>query len=179
MGTTRILIVAALLGGCFTQTAHASGYGNQFNRYGNDYDQQPLFVYQVGIGVQASALAEAQLRAHPQYPLVQKLQERIDADPQFLDKLLAVLSGDQPQVLQAPQTQLQKSCVRCHSGDEPKGGLHLTGNLTPATLKAIKAKMAEGAMPPANSPEAKEFSNQAAGDVLLDAIELLSEGAIQ
>lgn len=48
----------------------------------------------------------------------------------------------------------QQSCVGCHSGDEPKGGLDLSGELSPEVRWKAIAALASGKMPLADSPQA-------------------------
>lgn len=60
-------------------------------------------------------------------------------------------------VTQNARKVLDNSCVRCHSGDKPKGGINLTGPILTADRLLIEEVVRTGAMPP--KPE-KEVSDE-------------------
>lgn len=178
---TRIfmaLAATAIINGA----AHAGGYGDYRQTYA-----QPLVqtYYFVGQPLRAAAIVEAEKRSDPDYQSFlqyKQFKSEFEAFQQY-QKLQAAQSPAQPQAVQAPASQMVTSCARCHSGAEPKGGLVLDGKtpLAPDALKSIRTKLAKGEMPPAGSPEAKATTNEQAGAILLEAIDLLGavpEGAM-
>lgn len=173
--TRTFFVVLAVLS---ANPAYAGGYG-----YG--YHQayvQPLVqtYYFVGQPIRSAAIVEAEKRADPDYQSFlqyKQFKSEFEAFQQY-QKLQAA-----PQAAAVQQSQMATSCARCHSGDSPKGGLVLDGKTPIAAdaLKSIRAKLAKGEMPPAGSPEQKATTNEQAGAILLEAIDLLGaipEGAM-
>lgn len=176
----RVLLILSCGLVCVT-SADAGGYG--FNLYHRQsFYAQPLqqTFYFVGQPVRAAAILEAEKRADPNYQLFLQFQSLIAANPQIVQQL-ATAATQQEQQQQAaqeqPQSQLAASCARCHGGAEPKGGLPLDGSriISADELRSIKEHLANGTMPPKDSAEAKTFDANAAGAVLVEAIDLLSE----
>jgi mono/diheme cytochrome c family protein len=153
-----------------TGQAQAGGYG-----YG--YAQQKFVAplvqqfYFVGAPIRAAAIVEAEKRSDPDYQeflQFKALREEWGAFQAW--QAQTVPEG----ALAQQQSAFKQSCVRCHSGDEPKGGLDLTqAPLSPATVKAIKERLTESLMPPRDSPEGKNFTPEQAGAIVSEAIDLL------
>lgn len=172
-----IVILCGLV--CVT-SADAGGYG--FNLYHRQsFYAQPLqqTFYFVGQPIRAAAILEAEKRTDPNWQLFLQFQQLIAANPQIVQQLAtAATQQEQQQAAQEqPQSQLAASCARCHGGAEPKGGLPLDGSriISADELRSIKEHLANGTMPPKDSAEAKTFDANAAGAVLVEAIDLLSE----
>lgn len=143
---------------------YRSSYGYSYFRY--VYPQQNFFV---GYPIRVAAMVEAEKRADPDYAEFQAFkawQAQQQAPTQAAPVPAEALAQQAP-------TQLAASCVRCHSGKEPRGSLDLSSSIDAEALKKIRAKLLAGKMPPPAAPEAKDFSNDLAGQVLLDAIDLL------
>lgn len=181
---TRLLLVLlcaipyAGCNGCWDQTAYAGGCYSQAISYA-----QPLYVkayaapvvsyYYVGGSIRAAAVVEAEKRADPDYQ-------------DFLD-FKAWKAGQQTRAPESPvpdgalpqrQSLIESRCVRCHNPNSPNGpggGYDFSGPLTAADLKAIKEILPTGKMPKVGSPEAKDFSNELAGALILEAIDKLSD----
>jgi hypothetical protein len=174
MRSPALALIAALLG-CLPQTAQAGNcYQQAVKAYvAPHYVQKAQVYYYVGQSIRAAAVVEAEKANDPDYQQFQEFKKFREEWEAFKSQ-----QAQQPPegalAQQAPQTQLQASCVRCHSGAEPKGGRDFSGLLTADDLKAIKEILPTGKMPPKSAPEARDFSNELAGQVILDAIDQLS-----
>lgn len=175
---TRILLVALV---CLSPTlARADGcYQQSFSRsyavksYVAPVYQQSFIAYYVGAPIRVEAMVQAELKTNPDYQEFKSYQEFKGEFESFLkwkQSQSAVPSGALP----SQQSLLASRCNRCHSGENPKGGRDFSGSLTADDLKAIKEILPKGSMPPQNSPEAKDFTNELAGSLILEAIDRLS-----
>ena len=102
----------------------------------------PYFHYTVGAAQRLRKLEEI---AERQMAIVEQQRQLIE---QY--RIGAVAPGqpaDSPIESQARQI-LQASCVKCHSGDSPKGGIRLDGELDVATKLLVDGVVTSGAMPP-------------------------------
>lgn len=162
---TRLLIVllavaanpsASFAGGCY-QKAFVKSYAVAVAPVVQQY-------YFVGAPIRAEAIVEAEMKSDPEY------QDFLDFKAWKAGKQAppAVPDG----ALAAKATVIDARCIRCHSGPEPKGGHDFT-TISPDELKLIKEILPTGAMPPPKSEEAKGFTNELAGQLLLDAIDRL------
>lgn len=174
---TRLLLT--VLAFSITATAHAGNcYQQAVKAYAAPYYVQKAQVYYyVGANIRTAAILEAEKAADPEWRQFQEFKRFREEWEAFKQQ-----QSQQPppgaQAQQAPQTQIQASCVRCHSGAEPKGGRDFSGLLSADDLKAIKEILPSGKMPPPSAPEAKGFSNNLAGQVILDAIDQLTAGEV-
>jgi mono/diheme cytochrome c family protein len=173
MRSPALALIAALLG-CLPQTAQAGNcYQQAVKAYAAPYYVQKAQVYYyVGQNIRAAAVVEAEKANDPDYQQFQEFKKFREEWEAF-----KAAKSDPPQgalAQQAPQTVIQQRCVRCHSGPEAADGRDFSGPLTPEDLKAIKEVLPTGRMPKPNSPEAKGFSNELAGEVILNAIDALS-----
>jgi mono/diheme cytochrome c family protein len=168
-----IFTITALLA-CIPHSAHAGNcYQQAVKSYAAPYYVQKAQVYYyVGQNIRAAAVVEAEKANDPDYQQFQEFKKFREEWEAF-----KAAKSDPPQgalAQQAPQTVLHQRCVRCHSGPDAPEGHDFSGPLTAVDVKAIKEVLPTGRMPKPNSPEAKGFSNELAGEVILNAIDALS-----
>jgi mono/diheme cytochrome c family protein len=167
-----ILTIATLLG-CLPSHAHAGNcYQQAVKAYVAPYYAKAQVYYYVGQNIRAAAVVEAEKANDPDYQQFQEFKKFREEWEAF-----KAAKSDPPQgalAQQAPQTVLHQRCVRCHSGPDAPEGHDFSGPLTAVDVKAIKEVLPTGRMPKPNSPEAKGFSNELAGEVILNAIDQLT-----
>ena len=152
---------------------HADAGGFYYQRYYQPkYAVQQFQAYYVGAPVRIEAMVQAEMQSSPEYQEFQQYKEfrgEFEAFMQWKQQQAAIPADALPQQLSA----MDRSCVRCHSGDEPKGSIDLTGAIDADTLKALKTAILEDRMPPPNAPERKEWGPDGAGAVLSEAVDRL------
>lgn len=90
---------------------------------------------------------------------LRKLEEIADKQVQILEYMKSGSPAGMvtSQVEQNARAVLQRSCVKCHTGDNPKGGVALDGELSTAEKLLVANVVQSGEMPP---PPAKELSDE-------------------
>lgn len=136
-------------GGCFSYRSQAvTTYSTPAYSYNYAY-------YFVGRPIREKALVQ---KAVEDDPLWQEFQEF---------KRWRETQSQRPPVMEQQTGVLQDTCLKCHSGDEPKGGLDMTGELDAGTKLQMMTKVWRGEMPP-NAPlpddQAAELFNQLLGE---------------
>lgn len=106
--------------------------------------QFPVFVYSVSDTQRVDALTKI---AEQNAAILQQQTQLIQA----LNASPAVAAKASPSEA-AARAILQRSCVSCHSGAKPKGGIDLSGALTVGMKSLVADAVEDGRMPP--KPEA-------------------------